>query len=187
MRRDPDAPPLDRPEVARVGARWLRCDLHVHTPFDAEKRFGEDIQGAIDSLQRGHPEPLARIADRFVQACRNAAQGEGLDLVAITDHNSIEGYRRLRPEFDNLARQAAGQGLEFPTILPGVEFSVDAELIIHILVIFAAGTDPDRSGNLSCLRGDRALRSQPAHTPRHRRVGCDLPRVPVRILPAILG
>lgn len=28
------------------GARWLRCDLHVHTPFDRTKRFGEDVKAA---------------------------------------------------------------------------------------------------------------------------------------------
>ncbi len=33
-------------------AQWLRCDLHVHTPFDKEKKFGEDIREAIEVLNR---------------------------------------------------------------------------------------------------------------------------------------
>ena len=69
-----------RPEP---GARWLRCDLHVHTPFDGEKKLGENIRAAIDALKKEKPQRLAEIADRFVQACRNAADGAGLDLVAL--------------------------------------------------------------------------------------------------------
>ena len=125
------------------GARWLRCDLHVHTPFDREKKFGEDIRGAIDAFRNAKPQRLAEIADRFVQACRNAANGEGMDLVALTDHNSIDGYRYLRAQFETLERQARDQKLPMPAILPGVEFSVGGERPIHFLVIFAAETDPD--------------------------------------------
>ena len=82
-----------RPEP---GARWLRRDLHVHTPFDREKKFGENIRAAIDALKKERPQRLAEVADRFVQACRKAADGAGLDLVALTDHNSIDGYDRVR-------------------------------------------------------------------------------------------
>lgn len=125
------------------GARWLRCDLHVHTPFDGEKKFGEDIRGAIDAFRNAKPQRLAEIADRFVHACRNAANGEGMDLVALTDHNSIDGYRYLRAQFETLERQAQDQKLPMPAILPGVEFSVGGERPVHFLVIFAADTDPD--------------------------------------------
>jgi len=78
-----------------------------------------------------------------VQACRNAADDEGLDLVALTDHNSIDGYRYLKSQFETLARQARDQRLTMPAILPGVEFSVGGERPIHFLVVFAASTDPD--------------------------------------------
>jgi ABC-type lipoprotein export system ATPase subunit len=125
------------------GARWLRCDLHVHTPFDGEKTFGEDLRAAIEALKQRKPQRLAEIADRFVQACRDAAEGEGIDLVALTDHNSIDGYRYLKPQFDTLAQQARDQKIAMPAILPGVEFSVGGERPIHFLVIFAANTNPD--------------------------------------------
>lgn len=131
---------LSRPEP---GARWLRCDLHVHTPFDGEKKFGENIRAAIEALKKEKPRRLAEIAERFVTACRSAAGGAGVDLVALTDHNSIDGYRYLRAQFETLARQARDQGLAMPAILPGVEFSVGGERPIHFLVVFAGSTDPD--------------------------------------------
>lgn len=126
-----------------VGARWLRCDLHVHTPFDGEKKFGADLRGALDAFKKGSPQRVAEIAERFVEACRNAADGRGLDLVALTDHNSIDGYRHLRPQFEALALQAQSTALGMPVILPGVEFSVGGERPLHFLVIFAANTKPD--------------------------------------------
>ena len=125
------------------GARWLRCDLHVHTPFDKEKRFGENLHGAIQALRKERPKRVAEIAEHFIQACRSAADGAGIDVVALTDHNSIDGYRYLKPQFDALARQAADQGISMPAILPGCELSVGGERPIHFLVIFAAKTDPD--------------------------------------------
>ncbi len=131
----------DKSQVA--GARWLRCDLHVHTPFDSVKKFGEDIRRAIEAFKKEKPQRLAEIADRFVTACRDAADGEGIDLVALTDHNSIDGYRYLRAQFDTLAQQARDQGLAMPAILPGVEFSVGGERPIHFLVIFSRDTDPN--------------------------------------------
>ena len=111
--------------------------------FDEEKRFGENLRAAIQALKEERPQRLAEIADRFVRACRSAVDGAGIDVVALTDHNSIDGYRYLTPQFDALARQAADQGITMPAILPGCELSVGGERPIHFLVIFAAGTDPD--------------------------------------------
>lgn len=125
------------------GAQWLRCDLHVHTPFDQEKKFGEDVRGAIEALKNAKPQRLAEIADRFVQACRSAVDGAGIDIVALTDHNSVDGYRYLSAQFETLARQAKDRDLPMPAILPGVEFSVGGERPIHFLVIFSCATDPD--------------------------------------------
>ena len=124
------------------GARWLRCDLHVHTPFDGEKKFGEDIRGAIAALKKADATRLAAIAERFIQACRSADGGNGVDLVALTDHNSIEGFKRLRPLFQSIRDRAQDDGNPMPVVLPGVEFSVGGERPIHFLVIFASDTDP---------------------------------------------
>jgi hypothetical protein len=125
------------------GARWLRCDLHVHTPFDKEKKFGDNIRAAIEAFKREKPQKLAEIASRFIEACRKGAAGAGIDLVALTDHNSIDGYRYLKPLFDSIAQQAKDSRAPMPVVLPGVEFSVGGERPIHFLVIFASETRVD--------------------------------------------
>lgn len=124
--------------VSESGARWMRCDLHVHSPFDSTKNFGEDIKVAASADDNSAL--MAEIAKKFISACREAVDGQGLDLVALTDHNSINGYRYLKPHFDTLARSISDQGLRMPVILPGVEFSVGGERPIHFLVIFSADT-----------------------------------------------
>ncbi len=125
------------------GARWLACDLHVHTPWDAERTFGENVQHAMEALKKGEPRKLTEIASHFIEACQQGAGGEGLDLVALTDHNSIEGYRVLKPYLDAVGPSMGGERGKVPVVLPGVEFSVGGERPLHFLVIFAASTGPD--------------------------------------------
>lgn len=149
------------------GAQWLRCDLHVHTPFDGEKRFGEDIRSATEAFKKANPKQLAEIAERFIEACRAAAKGRGLDLVSLTDHNSIDGYRYLKPQFESLAQQAKNQDLPMPVILPGVEFTVGGERPIHFLAIFAADTKPDDiDGLIQCVFGARERFDSRSGAPR---------------------
>ncbi|HUK29654.1 MAG TPA: hypothetical protein VLV89_00985 [Candidatus Acidoferrum sp.] len=125
------------------GARWLRCDLHVHTPFDPEKQFGENIQHAIEAFKKERTERLAGIAENFVAACRRAAGGNGIDVIAITDHNSITGYARLKPFFESIGQRSAEENKYMPAVLPGVEFSVGGERPLHLLVVFAKQTPVD--------------------------------------------
>lgn len=126
------------------GAKWLRCDLHVHTPFDHEKKFGADIRAAMESLKKADTTLLAAIAESFMKACSNGANGQGIDLVALTDHNSIEGFNRLSPFFQSISRRLKDEGKIPPVVLPGVEFSVGGERPIHFLVIFARDTEPEQ-------------------------------------------
>ncbi len=129
------------------GAQWLRCDLHVHTPFDQEKKFGENTKLAIENFEKNNSHDLYKIAEKFVNACRNGADGKGLDLVAITDHNTIDGYRYLKPQFDSLSEASLNQGFHMPVILPGVEFSIGGERPIHFLVIFSSKTSVENIDN----------------------------------------
>jgi predicted metal-dependent phosphoesterase TrpH len=121
------------------GATWMACDLHTHTPFDPTRSFGVDVRAAMQALRQEQPARLTQIAERFIDACAAAVNGEGLDLVAITDHNSIDGYRILRPYFEAILSQ---RNRTTPAILPGVEFSVGGERPIHFLVVFAKATPP---------------------------------------------
>lgn len=116
------------------GARWLRCDLHVHTPFDRTKRYSEDVEKALRYADLGNSEPIKSMARRFFDACRNAQ----LDLVAITDHNTVEGFRRFAPILDEW-RAETGSDLE---ILPGVEITVGGERNLHVLLICQRDADP---------------------------------------------
>ncbi len=149
------------------GARWLRCDLHVHSPFDKQKSFSEDCRGAVQASNRGKPQRLAGIAKRFIQSCRDAADGAGIDIVALTDHNSITGYQRLKPHFDNLAEQARDEGLKMPVVLPGVEISVGGERPLHFLIIFASDTSiEDIKGTIRHIFAEREPFDAENDTPR---------------------
>lgn len=117
------------------GAYWLRSDLHVHTPFDRTKRFSEDVQGTLGALEGGDDSRLREMAGRFFDACRDAS----LDLVAITDHNSIEGYKYLQPHVQRLCEDEQNS----LQLLPGVELTVGGERNLHVLLIAEQRTPTD--------------------------------------------
>ncbi len=57
------------------GARWWRCDLHIHTP-------------ASEDFKNDPPVDPAGVVDRALQA--------GLDAIAVTDHDSGQWVDRIR-------------------------------------------------------------------------------------------
>jgi predicted metal-dependent phosphoesterase TrpH len=101
---------LPTPAYQIPGARWLRCDLHVHTPFDPAKKFGENVQHAIEAFRNQKPQKIAEIATCFIDACRHANH-HGIDLVALTDHSSIDGYRFMSPTFETIRQHDRRQGI----------------------------------------------------------------------------
>ncbi|MBI5487414.1 MAG: PHP domain-containing protein [Deltaproteobacteria bacterium] len=96
-------------ETERVppGSRWWKCDFHVHTP-----QSGADYQDANASP--------ASIIDAAVSA--------GLEVVAITDHNTFGLTAELQA-------CAANRGL---VVFPG--FEINAGSGIHLLAIFDVDT-----------------------------------------------
>ena len=94
-----------------AGARFWACDLHVHTPISA------DWPGTIDSDSWDWASELVA-----------AARATGLDVVAITDHHTVDGIEAVR-------HAAAGEGLH---VLPGVEIATPEG---HITAIFDTATD----------------------------------------------
>jgi hypothetical protein len=115
----------------RDGHRWMRADLHIHTP--ASEDYAEPHTTYLEILQE--------------------AERRELDIIAFTDHNTVHGYEQMRQEIDFLQTLERAQRLtedeqlrlnEYRrllhkiTALPGFEFT--SHFGAHILGLFA----PDR-------------------------------------------
>lgn len=110
---------------------WRAIDLHLHTPASGD--YQEPDVSFLDILQR--------------------CEARNLDIVAITDHNTVAGYRKMREEIQQLelleqlgrinaderARLAEYRRLlDKVLVLPGFEFT--ATFGFHILGIFPPET-----------------------------------------------
>ncbi|MEZ4555238.1 MAG: putative DNA binding domain-containing protein [Caldilineaceae bacterium] len=111
--------------------RWYRADLHIHTP------------GSND-----YEEPKAT----YLDVLRTAAERD-LDIIAVTDHNTVAGIGAIRREIEWLTRLESDKRLtdeerarltewrdlsERVLVLPGFEFT--ATFGFHILGIFPPET-----------------------------------------------
>jgi hypothetical protein len=135
-----------------MGREFKKVDLHIHTPES------EDYGG-----NKKDPKEYLRIL--------RAAKSERLSIIAITDHNSIEGYRKIKDlelalsaERNRLLAASPSQATERLSsiekdlslfqnilILPGVELEV--RYGIHILVIFNNTTPIDVIHKFICDAG----------------------------------
>ncbi len=121
--------------IERSEMRWIRADLHIHTP--ASEDYAELEVRYLDILQEAE--------------CR------GLEIIAFTDHNTVHGYEQFqdRVEFlrtleyaGRLTREEQEELNEYRrlihkiTVLPGFEFT--SHYGAHILGIFS----PDRPVSL---------------------------------------
>lgn len=104
------------------GARFLKCDLHMHTPADPAGWNGPPM-GESGLEQR-------EAAERYVEQCYT----QGLELVAITDHNfaSKSFIPLLR---DAATRLAVKYGYSL-IIMSGFEIQADVGKGVHILALF---------------------------------------------------
>lgn len=111
--------------------KWYRADLHLHTP--ASDDYQEPEVTCLDILRRA-------------ETC-------GLDIIALTDHNTVGGYAAMQREIEQLTwleelgraqtaerRRLADYRrlLKKLLVLPGFEFT--ATLGFHILGVFAPDT-----------------------------------------------
>lgn len=111
--------------------KWCSVDLHVHTPASSD--YQQPEISYIEIIQR--------------------ADQRGLDIVAITDHNTITGYRSMREEIEQfelleklnrLLPEEKNRLNEYRRllnkilVLPGIEFT--ATFGFHILGIFSPET-----------------------------------------------
>ena len=123
---------------------WRRVDLHIHTPASFD--YQQPATTMLDILQR--------------------AEERGLDVIALTDHNSVRGYADLWREIEDLELleylgrlqpHEAERLAEFRRllakilVLPGFEFT--AQFGFHILAIFPEGTTVRLMEHLLLLLG----------------------------------
>ena len=110
----------------------MRADLHVHS-------------SASDGT-----EPPAEVMRRAAQA--------GLDVVALTDHDTVAGHAEARRALaDSLASSL--------TLLPGMELSCRlsgprGQRSLHLLAYLFDAGHPDLAAELSRIRDDRVLRAR---------------------------
>ena len=74
----PAARPAAKP--TRATPQWRRMDLHLHTP--ASNDYQEPHVSYLDILRQ--------------------AAARGLDIIAITDHNTVAGYAAMQKEVEQL-------------------------------------------------------------------------------------
>jgi hypothetical protein len=123
---------------------WRRVDLHIHTPASTD--YQQPGVTTLDILRR-------------------AAERE-LDIIAMTDHNSVRGYAELWREIEDLemleylGRMEPAEAerlaeyrrlLSRMLVLPGIEFT--AQFGFHILAIFPEGTTVRLMEHLLLLLG----------------------------------
>ncbi len=114
-------------EPVTAGKRWVRIDLHIHTP--ASEDYSEPAATYLDILRE--------------------AERHNLEIIAFTDHNSVAGFEQMRREVDFL-EQMVRMGRATPadeeqfeeysrllraiTVLPGFEFT--SHYGAHVLGVF---------------------------------------------------
>lgn len=108
------------------GARFYKCDLHMHTPVDRSHWLSPPLESFKDEQEA---------AEAYIRCCYKA----GLEVIGITDHNFVskdfipllyKAIKKFEPEF----------GYKI-TIFPGFEFMADVGRGCHILVLMSPGCD----------------------------------------------
>lgn len=113
--------------ISQAANQWYTIDLHLHTPASSD-----------------HQQPEATFLDILERA-----EVRNLDIIAITDHNTVAGYRKMSEEIhqlellEKLGRLLPDEQYKLEhyrrllnkiLVLPGFEFT--ATFGFHILCIF---------------------------------------------------
>jgi len=110
----------------------LACDLHVHTSYS------KDGESSVEEILR-------------------QAEAEGLDAIAITDHDSVEGAKKA---------------LAIPSpvlVIPGIEVSTKQGhlLVLGVTEEIPAGLDVVATVNIARTMGALTILPHPYHVWRH--------------------
>ena len=116
-------------------ARFLKCDLHVHTPLDAHWR--DEASRLRPGDGDGRREEVCR---EFLVACHR----EELDVIGITDHNfAKDASSSLLPVLWQLNEDVAQACDRDPLVIfPGFEVEADVGHGCHVLCLLPPGTSP---------------------------------------------
>ncbi len=139
----------------------MRADLHVHS-------------SASDGT-----DPPAEVMRRAAQA--------GLDVVALTDHDTVAGHAEARQALAGSV--LAGSGDHSLALLPGMELSCRLDgRSLHLLAYLFDPGQPELAAELSRIRDDRVLRAQ-AMVDRLAGLGVDITWEQVAAIagPAVVG
>ena len=117
---------MEDSKMTYAGMRWLKCDLHMHTPIDKNNWLGEST---ITNEQE--------LADQYAQACLDT----GLDVIAITDHNFLS--KDFIPFLQEAFRKKEQEGNKHITLFPGFEFEANVGRGVHVLALFPSETEMD--------------------------------------------
>ena len=110
----------------------LSCDLHVHTSYS------KDGESSVEEILR-------------------AAESAGLDVIAITDHDTVDGAKKA---------------ISLPSsvlVIPGIEVSTKQGhlLVLGVTEIIPAGLDVVETVNIARRMGALLILPHPYHVWRH--------------------
>ena len=125
---------MARETVSSSGARYYKCDLHMHTPVDANWR-DPNTRINVETPDDRKDE----IAREYLRCCHSV----GLEVIGVTDHNFA---RKPEESFIERLRQvnrrvASEMGRAPLTILPGFEIEANVGTGCHVLCLFPEDTD----------------------------------------------
>lgn len=103
-----------------IGAKWWKVDFHAHSPGSYDFSSEEGIEKSED--KPSYDEWL----NTYIES--------DIDLVVVTDHDSVNGYFEIKSIYDQLEAELQNR----ISVLPGIE--VTSNQNIHVLGIFSENT-----------------------------------------------
>ncbi len=111
------------------GANFYLSDLHIHTPADKSKNY--NMKGEQKKMSD------ANWCRNYVQKIIDAAYLKKLEIIAITDHNSVEWIDYFYEELRNIEPPGGQKKI---IMFPGFEVNTNSGSGVHIICLFEPNT-----------------------------------------------